>query len=65
MHACLTRYMCWSAGFGIMTTIMIILACGFNQILHISVWLLIVMYALVCFPPPVLLNLMKDRSLFL
>ncbi len=34
-----------------MTTIMIILACGFYQILHVSVWLFIVMYALVRFSP--------------
>ena len=35
-----------------MTTIMIILACGFYQILHVSVWLFIVMYALVRLGPP-------------
>ena len=39
-----------------MTTIMIILACGFYQILHVSVWLFIVMYALVRLPPPILVS---------
>lgn len=36
-----------AAGFGVMTTILIILACAFYQILNVSVWLFIVMYALV------------------
>ena len=33
-----------------MTTILIILSCAFYQILHVSVWLFIVLYALVSFP---------------
>ena len=34
-----------------MTTILIILSCAFYQILHVSVWLFIVLYALVSFSP--------------
>ena len=45
------------AGFGVMTTILIILACAFYKILHVSVWLFIVMYALVCFLPLMLISL--------
>ena len=44
-----------------MTTIMIILACGFYQILHVSVWLFIVMYALVRLPPPTLVKHFIDN----